>query len=286
MCAMEALANWNGEEMPLSAVRVSVLDRAFLFGDSIYEVIRVYGGRAWRLNDHVERLSNGLKDLRIPFDTSVIEQRIVGLLKRTGLQEALAYVQVTRGEAGRQHHFPLDCTPNCLIFVDRFDDPYRTARESGGKAVTFPDIRWMRNDIKATTLLANCMAATAAKDNGCIEALLVKNGMISEGSHTSAFGVSDGELIVSPSSPTVLPGITKKQVIELCTSAGIKMREGYLQVDEVGKLEELIITATPEEIIGIVELDGKPIADGNPGPVTKRLQQEFRSTISNWLSSS
>jgi D-alanine transaminase len=281
---MTILANWNGSVMPLEDVKVSVLDRAFMFGDSIYEVIRIYGGRAWRLNDHVERLSTGLAELKIGFDTGQIADRIEDLLKSTQLKEALAYVQVTRGAAPRHHYFPRESNPNCLIYVEPFLDLHASARQYGGKAITYQDIRWLRNDIKATTLLANCMAANAAHEKGCVESILLKNGMISEGSHTSVFGVIDNKLIVSPSSSSVLPGITKKQVIELCTSAGITMQEGHLQMADVPKLQELFITATPEEIIGIVQLDETKIADGNPGPITAKLQEEFRRTVDAWLS--
>jgi D-alanine transaminase len=280
---MAILANWNGSVMPLEDVKVSVLDRAFMFGDSIYEVIRIYGGRAWRLNDHLERLATGLAELKIDFDAGQIGDRIDSLLKSTQLKDALAYVQVTRGAAPRHHYFPSESQPNCLIYVEPFLDLHASARQVGGKAITYPDVRWMRNDIKATTLLANCMAANAAHEKGCIESILVKNGMISEGSHTSVFGVIDNKVIVSPSSSSVLPGITKKQVIELCTTAGITMQEGYLPMADVPKLQELFITATPEEIIGIVQLDETIIRDGKPGPITGKLQQEFRRTIDAWL---
>jgi D-alanine transaminase len=280
---MQILANWNDQQMPLAEVRVSVLDRSFMFGDAIYEVVRIYNGRAWRLSDHIERLGHGLSDLQIPFDTSVIEPRLSKVIEASGAKEALGYMQVTRGAAPRHHYFPKDCSPNCLIYVEPFADPFAPMRVAGASAITFPDIRWMRNDIKATALLANCLAANAAVESGCIESLLVKNGVISEGSHTSVFGVRDGKLIVSPSSAAVLPGITKKQIIELCTRAGIAMSEGYLQVDELGSLEELFITATPEEVIGITQVDDRRIADGKVGPVTLRLHQEFRKTVEQWL---
>ncbi|HEY9788769.1 MAG TPA: aminotransferase class IV [Candidatus Obscuribacterales bacterium] len=270
--------------MPLADVQVPVLDRAFMFGDAIYEVIRVYMGHLWHLEDHIDRLAAGLKELQINFDVGVVPPRIKKLIEETNLDDGLAYVQVTRGVAPRHHYFPKQSQPNCLVYIEPFSDPFAQARTAGGKAITFPDIRWQRNDIKATTLLANCMAADAAHKNGCIESLLIRDGFITEGSHTSVFGVMSGKVVVSPSSASVLPGITKKQVIELCASAGIEMHEAKLPLSDLPLLEELFITATPEEIIGIVQVDELIIANGRPGRVTRRLQQEFRTTVKNWLS--
>jgi D-alanine transaminase len=280
---MNILANWNGQQMPLADVQVSVLDRAFMFGDAVYEVIRVYGGRAWRIDDHVDRLATGMKELQIDFDAAVVAPRIKKLLEETRLKEALAYVQVTRGVAPRHHYYPAQCKPNCLAYVEPFSDPFAKIRSAGGKAITFPDIRWQRNDIKATTLLANCMAADAAHKKDCVESLLVRDGFITEGSHTSVFGVMSGKVVVSPSSASVLPGITKKQVIELCASAGIEMHEARLPMSDLPFLEELFITATPEEVIGITQVDELKIADGRPGRVTRRLQEEFHTTVQKWL---
>jgi D-alanine transaminase len=280
---MNVLANWNGEQMPLSEVRVSVLDRAFMFGDAVYEVIRIYGGRAWRLKDHIDRLGTGLNEVQIPFNAKIVEERLESLLKSSGLKEALAYVQVTRGCAPRHHYYPKNPQPNCLVYVEQFDDPHEPLRKSGARAVMFPDNRWLRNDIKATTLLANCMAASAARQKDCIEAILVKNGMITEGSHTSVFGVRDNKVIISPAGANVLPGITKKQVLELCATAGIELQEGTVNVSELANLQELFITSTLEEVIGLVQLDDVKIGNGKPGPITVRLQEEFRTAVKQWL---
>ena len=280
---MEILANWNGEQMPLKEVRVSVLDRAFLFGDSVYEVIRVYGGRLWNFQEHIKRLSASLKELGIEFDVDVVETRLQKLMAAAGLSEALVYVQVTRGAAPRHHYFPSQAEPNCLIYIEQFLDPFQSARQSGARAITYPDIRWGRNDIKATSMAANCLAANAAREKDCLEAILVKDDIITEGSHTSVFGVKAGRVIVSPSSQAVLPGITKNQVIQLCLSAGIEMLESRLHLRDLSDLEELSITATPEEIIGIVQVDERLIKDGKPGTVTLKLERIFQETVKSWL---
>ena len=205
-----------------------------------------------------------------------------GLLNSTQLKEALAYIQVTRGCAPRHHYYPQHPQPNCLVYVEPFDDPHAPLRKSGARAITFPDIRWMRSDIKATTLLANCMAASAAHEKHCTEAILVKNGLITEGSHTSVFGVRDNKVIISPSGANVLPGITKKQVLELCAIAGIELQEGTVNVKELNRLQELFITSTLEEIVGIVQLDDVTIGNGQPGPITCRLQEQFRQALEQW----
>ena len=277
------LANWNGQQMPLEDVRVSVLDRAFMFGDAVYEVIRIYGGRLWNFDEHIGRLAASLAELKIDFDVKPIRAQLERLIQVQAIEEGLAYLQVTRGAAARHHYYPLITTPNCLLYVEHFDDPYAEARQTGAKAITFTDIRWGRNDIKVTSLVANCMAANQARQAGCIEALLLRDGFVTEGSHTSVFAVRSGKVIVSPSSKAVLPGITKKQVIELCQGANIGMQEGKLKASELSDIEELFITATPEEIIAIVEVDGVKIGNGHPGPVTTRLQAIFRHAVNSWL---
>jgi D-alanine transaminase len=276
---MEILANWNGQIMPLTEVRVPVLDRGYLFGEGIYEVIRVYGGIVWRGADHYERLNAGLQELKIGLDSTVIPSRVSELLSRAALKEALVYIQITREDSKRHHFYPVSPKYNCLIYVEAFDDPYRAEREKGVATITFPDIRWRRNDVKATSLAANCMAAEAARSHNCFESVLVRDGLVTEGSHSSVFAVLDGHLMVPPSSNAVLPGITKRQVLELCQDSGIKILEKQLLLSDLHTVDELFLTATPEEIIGIVKVDDQVIADGRPGRVTRELQQAFRAKV-------
>lgn len=280
---MVILANWNGQQMPLSEVRVSVLDRAFMFGDAVYEVIRIYGGRLWNYQEHIDRLAASLQALSIRFDVACIAGRLAELIAESQIKEALAYVQVTRGSATRHHYYPADARPNCLVYVEPFADPFGEIRKTGARAITFPDLRWARNDIKATGMAANCIAASAARQRNCIEAILIKDGFVTEGSHTSVFGVIDDTLIVSPGGNAVLPGITKQQVISLCRAAGVAMKEGRIKVEDLRGLSEVFITATPEEIIGIVEIDDFKIGDGKPGKITNKLQASFRQAVDAWL---
>lgn len=271
--------------MPLADVRVSVLDRAFLFGDAVYEVIRVYGGRAWKADEHLGRLAASLEAIKITgVDLALIEKRMLETLAASGVTEGLIYIQVTRGEARRSHCFPPASTPNQLIWVDHFDNPAGRVRDAGVSAITYPDIRWAKNHIKATSLLANCLAAQAAVEAGAVEAVLVDSqGFVSEGSHTSVFAVRGGKLLVAPDSANVLPGITKKQVLELARAGGIPIEAHRLKAAELDEIDELFLSGTPEEILGVVRVDDTVIGDGQPGPVTMRLHQAFCDSLSRWL---
>jgi D-alanine transaminase len=276
---MEIIANWNGQVMPLSEVRVPALDRGYLFGEGIYEVLRVYGGLMWRADDHFARLASGCAELGIGIDAADVRRRAESTLAEAKLKEALVYMQITRQDAMRHHYYPSEPPVNCLIYAQPFDDPYKKDRETGIACITFPDIRWRRNDIKATSLVANCMAANAAHSHKAFEAILVRDGLLTEASHSSVFAVTDGKLMVPPSSNSVLPGITKRQVLELCAARGIAVIEKQLLLSDLQAVHEMFLTATPEEIIGIVKVDDQIIGDGKPGPVTRQLHAEFRKTL-------
>ncbi|MBX9880313.1 MAG: aminotransferase class IV [Candidatus Obscuribacterales bacterium] len=279
------LANWNGQEMPLDEVRVSVLDRAFLFGDAVYEVIRLYDGKLWMYDRHIGRLETGLKALRIAgVNIDVLKTRIEQTVKNSGIAEALVYIQVTRGVAKRTHHYPEKSEPNQLIYVEQFDDPCKQMRESGVNVISYHDYRWQRNDLKVTSLMANCMAAQVAHENGCIEVVQIgSDGYVTEGSHTSIFAVKDGKILVSPSSSRVLPGITKQQILELSAAANIGLNETRVKKEELKDVDEMFLTGTPEEIVPIIKVDDLVIGDGKPGPVTRKLQQAFKDSVQNWL---
>lgn len=282
---MRTLANWNGQEMPLEDVRVSVLDRAFLFGDAVYEVIRLYKGRLWMYDRHMGRLATGLNALRIDgVDLDVLKSRIEETVKNGGVEEALVYIQITRGAATRTHHYPEKAVPNQLVYVEHYDDPCKPLRETGVPVISYPDYRWQRNDLKVTSLIANCMAAQAAHESGCIEVMQIgSDGYVTEGSHTSIFAVRDGKILVSPSSSKVLPGITKQQILELAAASQIGIQEQRFKQDEIKDIDEMFLTGTPEEIVPIVKVDNQVIGDGTPGPVTKKLHAAFMESVRTWL---
>lgn len=277
------LANWNGEFLPLADVRVSVLDRGFLFGDGIYEVLRVYAGRPFLCAEHMRRLRRSIGEVRIDCDAARLEQRMHETLTQSGVQEGIIYIQVTRGSAPqRTHRFPdPPVPPNELIYVEELDgDPYAQYRATGARLITVPDVRWGRCDIKSVNLLANCLAAQAAKEAGCVEALLVKpDGTITEGSHTSIFAVRDGRILTTPLGPQILPGITRGLVVRLAEQAGIPLSEGTLRRDDLPSLDEMFLTGTTSEILPVTQVDDERIADGLPGRVTLLLYETYRAAV-------
>ena len=228
---IDLLANWNGKEMPLADVRVSVLDRAFLFGDSVYEVIRIYNKFSFRVDDHFARMQKSLDSLQFQgVDLNIVRRRLNQLINTSNLDNALAYIQITRGVAKRTHHYPENYEPNVLIYIEPFGDPYKQERIDGARVVTHPDIRWRRNDIKATSLAANCIASSFARERGCLEVIFINNeGYMTEGSHTSMFGIKGGKLLVTPSNANVLPGITKRQVLEIAENINLSVEEARVK---------------------------------------------------------
>lgn len=281
-------ANWNGVEMPLDEVRVSVLDRAFLFGDAVYEALRVYEGRAWLCTEHMARLQRSLDALRIRCDVDRLTGRMLETLANSGVRQGLVYIQVTRGAAPRTHAFPKgDVAPNELIWVAGFDgDPYAAHREAGAKVITHADIRWGRRDIKSVNLLGNCLAAQAAVEAEAVEAILVgDDGRITEGSHTNLFGVKDGSVLTSPTGHHILPGITRRLVLQLAERANVPVVEKAITTDNLNTIDELFLTGTTTEVLAVTRVDDHPVGEGTPGPITQLLYETYQETVAEWLAS-
>jgi D-alanine transaminase len=287
------LANWNGEIMPLDQVRVSVLDRAFLFGDAVYEALRIYSGRLWLRQRHMDRLARSLREMRIETDLARLERRMDETLARSGTKEGIVYIQVTRGAALRTHAFPNPpVKPNELIWVQAYADqtpacdPYREHRAQGGAVLTQPDLRWKRCDIKSVNLLGNVLANQAATEGGFVEAILVApDGDVTEGTHTSLFGVKDGHLVTSPRGPHILPGITRSFVFDLAERARVPVSEHALRMGTLREIDELFLCGTSTEVLPITRVDDWSVGDGRPGPVTQRLYAAFREAVAEWLRS-
>lgn len=277
----DCLASWNGELMPLKEVKVPALDRGYLLGDGVYEVVRVYNRTFFRLKDHLDRMEKSLASIQLKnIEIDTVKATMEELRVSSGLDDALVYCQVTRGVSDRTHHYPQKYSPNILAYIQPFEDPYQKEREVGARAVTFNDIRWRRNDIKAISLIANCMAASYARENGCLEVVFINaTGHMTEGSHTSIFGIKDGKLLVAPSSSSVLPGITKRQVLEIAGNIKLPIEETLVKKEAIHELDELFLSGTPEEIVPIVEVDGRAVGTGKPGPLVQRLHQEFRKVL-------
>jgi len=280
-----ALANLDGQMMPLSEVRISALDRGFLFGDAVYEVLRVYGGKPWLEEPHFQRLARSLREIRLTgVDLDRLRQRMRQTLEASKLTDAIIYIQVTRGSGPRSHPFPEVVRPLELLWVQEFLDPYVTARERGTRVITQPDLRWGRCDIKSTNLLGNVLAMQAAREAGCHEALFyLPDGTLTEGTHTNLFGVADGTLLTYPSSPDVLPGITRALILQLAAKAGVPVAEHAFKRHELDGVQELFVSGTTSEIMPVVQIDERMVGAGLPGPVTRRLQEAYRAEVARFV---
>jgi D-alanine transaminase len=282
---MDPIANVNGKQMPLAEVMIPALDRGFLFGDAVYEVLRVYRGKPWLMAEHFQRLSHSLNAIRIEsVDLIVLRHRMFETIAAGPFQEAIVYIQITRGVAPRSHPFPVGAKPLELLYVQEFRDPYTEYRQNGAAVVTQPDIRWDRCDIKSTNLLANVLAAQTAKEAGCLEALFVlPDGTLTEGTHTSFFGILDGRIVTAPRTNAILPGITRELVLRLAEKAGVAVREEVLKTADLERVSELFLTGTTTEVMPIVRVDSRTIGDGKPGSITRRLQQAYKEAVEEFV---
>ena len=284
---METLACLNGRFLPADEATVPIWDRGFLFGDSVYEVLRLYAGRCFIEADHRERLARSLREMRFAgVDLDALWSRMHATIGRSGVAEATVYIQVTRGVAPRKHAFPgPGVPPTELIVVKPYDDA-ETARhrQVGVPVVTYEDIRWRRCDVKSTNLLANVLANEAAHEAGGYEAILVGPGdEVSEATHSSLLWARGGRLEATPEGPGILPGTTRREVVRIAEAAGIPFDEATITLQELGSVDELILTGTTVEVMPVAAVDGRPVGDGRPGPITRRLQSGFRASISRLI---
>lgn len=273
----------NGEYVPYENARVSVDDRGFVFADGIYEVARIYDGHIFLFEPHLERLRHGLAELKIRSDIvdqipAIADRLLDENNMRTG--DATLYIQVTRGTAPRAHAFPKpEVEPTVFIATKPFKQHAEAFWNDGVAAVTVPDTRWSRCDIKSIGLLANVLANQQAREAGAFEALFVRDNMVIEGSHSNLFGVLDGELHTFASSGYILTGITRLLVVDKADAVGIPVRERGIPAERLFDCTELFLSGTTTEIMPVVKVDGRPIGDGKPGPVTQRLRELFKQWI-------
>lgn len=266
----------NGEYLPLSEAKISVLDRGFLFGDGVYEVIPSYFGRLFCLEAHLERLDNSLAAIRLdnPHTHEQWSAILVPLLN--GTQDQYIYLQVTRGVAPkRDHAFPSN-TPSTVFAMCSPIVPM-AERDSGVKVVTMPDTRWKLCNTKAITLLANILHRQEAVDKNCAEAILVQDGLVTEGAASNVFAVIDGVLTTPPKSNAILPGITRDVILELARNNSIPCKEESFSLSALQAASEVWITSSTREIIPVVECDGLTIADGKPGAVWQKMNALFQA---------
>lgn len=273
---------FDGRFLPKDEVRISPDDRGFLFADGAYEVVRVYAGQPFLMEEHLRRLRYSLGELRISLPTlAELEDVALELIERNDLTESEAsiYVQVTRGVAPRKHAFPSQSIPATVYVTASPFSPRWEKWEEGVAVILVPDIRWARCDIKSLALLPNVLASQAAREREAEEAIFVRDGVITEGAHTNVCAVFDGQLVTHPAMNHILAGITRGLVLALCAELSIPYREEPIRADALGAASELMILGTTTEIMPVVQVDGRPVGDGRPGPVTRVLQRAFRALL-------
>jgi D-alanine transaminase len=277
----------NGAFVPRSEARVSVDDRGFVFGDGVYEVIRAVNGRLFASRFHNQRLERSLEGVRIDLSDSDSPQRFTDigeqLLRENdlGQGEATLYIQVTRGTAPRAHYFPApDVAPTVYISVAPFK-PYTELAQSGASAISHPDLRWGRCDLKTLNLLPNVLATQTAKERGAFEAMLIRDGVVTEGARTNFFGVVKGTLRTHPCDNHILPGITRSVLGDLARGLSIEFDETPISVSEIPTVSELFLTGTTTDVMPVVSLDDKRVGSGRPGELTRRLQKVLADTLTS-----
>ena len=278
MAAPLAVAYLNGEFLPLAAARISPLDRAFLFGDAVYEVLPVYGGRPFLAAEHLARLERSLAALSIPnpHGREAWLALIVELVARNGGGDMGLYLQVSRGaEAGRNHATPKGLAPTVFMMClpPLPEDPAVLAE--GLAAITLADPRWKRCDIKSTALLGNVLAKSAAVEAGVTEAILIANGELREGSSSSVLVVRGGKLCAPPEGPEILPGTTRDLCFRLALRARVPVEIGPIAADSLASAEEILLGFASRGVLPVTRLNGAAIGTGRPGPVFHMLHEAF-----------
>jgi len=269
---------FNGEFMPKEDVRISPDDRGFLLADGTYEVIRIYRGRPFRLEDHLDRFANSLEQIRLDFSDLRTLSGVTGeLIRRNSLEngEASLYIQITRGVGPRRHPFPEPGTPPTVYACVSAVVPPVAKWRTGIKAILVPDTRWSRCDIKSVSLLANVLAAQQAKEINAEEAIFVRNGLVTEGTHTNVCAVFDEKVRTHPAGTAILDGITREVVREICTELDIPFMERPVSDTQFVEADEAFLLGTTTEIMPVVQIGSTPVGPGSPGPLTRRLQDAF-----------
>jgi len=274
----------NGEFMPIEQAKIPVLDRGFIFGDGVYEVIPAYSRRPFRLAEHLARLQASLDAIRLENPLGVAEWAgLVGrIIEGNPWQDQNVYLQVTRGVAKRDHAFPKGLKPTVFLMASELVTPPEDLLRTGAKAIVLPDFRWLRCDIKSTSLLGNCMLRTLAADQGCVEAILVREGEMTEASASNVFVVKNGTVLGSPKSHLILPGITYDVVLEILRDGAIPHEIRPVKEAELRSADEIWVTSSSREVLPITTLDGRPVGTGRPGPVGARvhaLYQQFKARV-------
>ena len=284
----DPLVHLNGEMLPLSQARVSVLDRGFIFGDGVYEVLPVYSRRPFRLAQHLARLRASLAETRIrdPYTPAQWEALFDGVIAANPWDDQGLYLQVTRGVARRDHAFPADAVPTVFVMVNPLSGPSPEQRERGVAAVTMEDNRWLRCNLKSVSLIGNVLLRQDAVERDAVEAILLRDGWLTEGSSTNVFIARDGVIATPPKSRLILPGITYDVVVELARANDIPLELRPVAAQELRSADEVWLASSIKELLPVTDLDGRPVGHGTqagrPGPVLQRmhtLYQELKTSF-------
>jgi len=261
--------------------RVDIEDRGYQFGDGVYEVIGVYKGKLWMLDEHLERLERSASEIQLslPFSLHLLQQKIQELVELNQLDEGVVYLQVTRGIAERFHPFPNPEVSPVLIAYTKVEHCLTNEENHGATAVLTEDIRWLRCHIKTLNLLPNVLAKQQAIEANAVEAILHRGEMITEASASNVFIVKNKEVYTHPATQYILNGITRKKVLEICKASNINVHEELFTIDELLAADEVFITATKLDVVPIIKVDQQTIGKGMPGDTTSHILKEYRNEI-------
>jgi D-alanine transaminase len=277
---MDQIVYLNGEYLPLAEAKVPVLDRGFIFGDGVYEVIPVYGRALFRLKEHLARLEHSLRSIRLasPFDEAGWRALLETVVARNPWDDQSVYLQVTRGVAPRTQEFPkAEVRPTVFVMSNPLNVPAAEQRANGVAVVTRDDYRWRRCDIKSVSLLANCLLRQEAEDAGATETILIRDGNVKEASTCNVLLVKDGVILVPPKDHLILHGITFDLTIELARGAGLALETREVKREELFAADEVWLSSSSREVLPVTTIDGQPVGTGKPGPVYARMYQLFQA---------
>jgi D-alanine transaminase len=271
----------DGQVMDRSTAKVDIEDRGYQFGDGVYEVIRVYNGKMFTGKEHLKRLVESAEKIRmkLPYSPEELEGKMEELIAKNELQTGTVYMQFTRGTSPRNHVFPGNGVAPTFVAYTRNVARPEESMEKGVRAILDEDIRWLRCDIKSLNLLGNLLSKQKAAEAGCFEAILHRGETVTEGSHSNISIIKDGVIITHPADNHILNGITRQKVLEICGKEQIAFEERAYTVEELNAADEVFSSGTTVEVMPVVEIEGKPVGNGEPGTVTRNLQKLFKAEI-------
>ena len=281
---MSEIVYLNGEFMPLEKAYIPVLDRGFIFGDGVYEVVPVYSRHPFRLPEHLKRLQHSLDGIRLanPMSDTEWTRLIHDIIARNPGDDQSIYFQVTRGVAKRDHAFPKNTKPTVFMMSNPLVTPAQALVDSGVHCITATDYRWLKCDVKSVSLLGNCLLRQAAVDADAVEAVLFRDGYLTEASASNVFVVKNGVVLAPPKNHLVLPGITYDVVLELAAANGIPLEVREVSEQEVRTADEIWVTSSTKEVLAVATLDERPVGSGKPGPLFRKihpLYQDFKRKV-------